>query len=406
MSNLQIKVHSAMNEFSSTAWNELHHDSNPFLRYEFLHALEEHQCVSPKFGWIPRHIGLYENDSLVAAMPLYEKHNNYGEFVFDQAWSEAWQHAGLNYYPKLVSAIPYSPVLGSRLLTHPKLDLAHQDRLKTQLIESVQQLCLQNNLSGVHLLFSSPKQQDWLAQQSNWLYRQDCQFHWLNQSYEHFDDFLATLTAKKRKNIKQERQSVKNSGVTFRLLNGETAKTKDWAQFEMFYQKTFIEKWGTPTLNRAFFEAVATALPKQVLLVLADDSNGQCIAGSLMFQSDTHLYGRHWGCTSEVKNLHFEACFYQGIEHAIKQGLQVFEPGAGGEHKIARGFVPVSMQSAHWLSHNPFPDAIDRFIFHEKQAVAAYIQDCLVHVPYKNTDCFYHTDNKPKPITSVKKEAL
>jgi len=406
MTQALLKVHNTMDAFSSQAWNALLPDTCPFVRYEFLQALEQHQCVSPEFGWIPRHIGLYKNNDLVAAMPLYEKHNNYGEFVFDQAWSEAWQHAGLNYYPKLVSAIPYSPVLGPRLLTHPKLDLAHQERLQTQLIESVQQLCLQNNLSGAHLLFSNPTQQNWLAKQPNWLSRQDCQFHWLNQGYEHFDDFLATLTAKKRKNIKQERQSVKKSGVTFRLLNGETATKEDWAQFELFYQKTFIEKWGTPTLNRAFFEAIATALPKQVLLVLADDSNGQCIAGSLMFQSDTHLYGRHWGCISEVKNLHFEACFYQGIEHAIRQGLQVFEPGAGGEHKIARGFIPIAMQSAHWLSYNPFPEAINRFIFQEKQAVESYMQDCIAHAPYKNTDNFYLAKGKPKPIMQIEKEHL
>ena len=389
MSQIVLKVHTTMSAFTALEWNSLLTDHNPFLRHEFLHALEEHQCVSEQFGWFPRHIGLYQDDKLVAAMPLYEKHNNYGEFVFDQPWSEAWKQVGLAYYPKLVSAIPYSPVLGQRLLSHPELDDQQTEHIKGLLIKSLHHLCDKTQMSGVHILFSDAVQQSWLDQQDQWLYRQDCQFHWFNQNYQTFDDFLATLTAKKRKNIKQERKSVEKAGFTFRCLNGHSANSSDWAQFDIFYQKTFNDKWGTPTLNQTFFEAVASALPDQVLLVLADDPDGQCIAGSLMFQSDTHLYGRHWGSTQTVKNLHFEACFYQGIEHAIKQGLQVFEPGAGGEHKIARGFVPVPMQSAHWLRENPFPEGIDRFIDEERQGINDYIEESLKHVPYKDYSVFY-----------------
>ncbi|GKT12393.1 MAG: hypothetical protein ISEC1_P1371 [Thiomicrorhabdus sp.] len=393
MPKTQIKIHNAMDEFSKSEWNSLLHDDNPFLRYEFLHALEANQCVSPQFGWIPRHIGLYQNDQLIAAMPLYEKHNNYGEFVFDQAWADAWQQVGLDYYPKLVSAIPYSPVLGQRLLVDPKFDNDTQENLKGLLIRSITSICQQNELSGVHLLFSEKNQQNWLSQQQDWLYRQDCQFHWINQGYQSFDDFLATLTAKKRKNIKQERKSVKAAGITFRVLNGHTVLPEDWVQFDIFYQKTFNEKWGTPTLNCGFFQSIADNLPDQIILVLADSADGQCIAGSLMFQSKTHLYGRHWGITQAVKNLHFETCFYQGIEHAIKQSIQVFEPGAGGEHKIARGFVPVAMQSAHWLTQNPFPEGIDHFIEQEKLATDDYMADSLTHVPYKDKTCFYQQDS-------------
>ncbi len=385
---LDIKVHSQISEISADDWNALLSDNNPFMRHEFLHALEEHQCVCPKFGWIPKHIGVYENDSLIGAMPLYEKHNNYGEFVFDQAWSNAWQQVGLNYYPKLVSAAPYTPALGDRLLTSNDLDKSRQALIQGQLTETVQRLCLEQELSGAHVLFPNKSQQAWLTEQPEWLHRHDCQFHWFNQNYQNFDDFLATLSAKKRKNIKQERKSVANAGITFRVLNGLTATEQDWQQFAAFYQKTFIEKWSTPTLNVDFFKTVAQALPLQIVLVLADQ-NDQCIAGSLMFRSETHLYGRHWGCLQEVKNLHFEACFYQGIEYAIENGLQVFEPGAGGEHKIARGFVPIAMQSSHWLRVNPFPEGIERFILEEKQAVEEYAADCLKHAPYKETDGFY-----------------
>jgi len=386
-----------MQSFDKNEWNSLLHDQNPFLRYEFLNALEQHHCVSQKFGWIPRHLALYQNEKLVAAVPLYEKHNNYGEFVFDQAWSEAWQSIGLNYYPKLVSGIPYSPVLGQRLLTLSTLSSEDQIQLKSQLMEALKIVCDQFKMSGVHLLFSEADQQSWLSKQPDLLHRQDCQFHWFNQDYETFDDFLATLTAKKRKNIKQERKSVQQSGITFRLLNGHTAQGADWGQFDIFYQKTFNEKWGTPTLNRGFFEAVAKDLPEQVLLVLADDPNGQCIAGSLMFQSNTHLYGRHWGATENVKNLHFEACFYQGIEHAIKQGIKVFEPGAGGEHKIARGFVPVALHSSHWLRENPFSEGIDRFIGEEKRGVEDYMHESLAHVPYKDKHQFYKNNRLFQP---------
>ena len=391
-----IKIHSQISEIPAADWNTLLGDSTPFIRHEFLHALEEHQCVSEKFGWIPKHIALYDNGLLIAAMPLYEKHNNYGEFVFDQAWSDAWQQVGLNYYPKLVSAIPYTPALGERLLISDRMNTSQQQQIRGQLIRVIQTLCVEESLSGAHILFPKISQQAWLAEQSEWLHRHDCQFHWFNQHYQSFDDFLATLSAKKRKNIKQERKSVFNAGITFRVLNGLTATEDDWQLFAAFYQKTFIEKWSTPTLNVEFFKAVAQTLPLQIVLVLADQ-NQQCIAGSLMFRSETHLYGRHWGCAQEVKNLHFEACFYQGIEYAIQQGLQVFEPGAGGEHKIARGFVPIAMQSSHWLRVNPFPEGIERFILQEKQAVEDYAADCLKHAPYRDTDCFYQATKKDLP---------
>lgn len=389
----RVQIHSNIAEIPKNQWNALVENNQPFLQYDFLYGLEKHQCVSEKFGWIPHHIAVYDlQDTLVAALPLYEKHNNYGEFVFDQSWEQAWNQVGLAYYPKLVSATPYTPVLGQRFLVktfqeHPQA-IEQQEALTTLLFDNMTHYCEKNSMSGAHILFAKPNQQAWLAQQQNQhpqhLYiRHDCQFHWHNQNYRCFDDFLAQLKPKKRKNIRQERKAIAQTGISYRILDGHQATQKDWQDFDYFYQKTFIEKWSTPTLNLAFFKHIGETLADNIVLVLAD-LNGQCIAGALMFKSDTHLYGRHWGASQTVKNLHFEVCFYQGIEYAIKHNLQVFEPGAGGEHKIARGFSPVAMQSSHWLTINPFVQAMDDFILQEQQVVNDYIEDCIAHSPYKD----------------------
>lgn len=367
-----------MAELNQNAWNALVKDNNPFLRYEFLQALEEHNSVGEHFGWLPRHIAIYENDDLIAAMPVYEKYNSYGEFVFDNAWADAWQRVGLPYYPKLVVAVPYTPTMGQRLL------VKHDDvaQLNRMLLDTLKALAEKRQASGVHILFPETKEQDWLQQQAGMFSRHDCQFHWRNQAYQCFDDFLSALTAKKRKNIRQERRRVVNAGVTFRVLDGHTATAKDWQEFSFFYQNTFDEKWGTATLNEAFFNAVAKALPEQIVLVMADQHD-ECIAGALMYRSDTALYGRYWGCSKHIDALHFEACYYQGIEYCIEQGLQRFEPGAQGEHKIARGFVPTQTRSSHWLAENPFQASIEQFVQHEKEATAQYVEDCMQHIPYR-----------------------
>ena len=372
-------------QINRQAWNALVEDNNPFLRHEFLQALEDHQCVSAAFGWYPQHVALYDEGRLIAAMPLYVKTNSYGEFVFDQAWSQAWQSVGLSYVPKWVSAIPYAPVTGQRFLIAADQDA---NKIRALLVKYLQQIALEQGISGWHILFAEhyaeSNDQAWLSAQSDWLIRQDCHFHWFNRGYHTFDDFLAQLKPKKRKNIKQERRKVNEAGVTFRLLNGHTASEQDWHTFAHFYQKTFDEKHSLATLNQGFFQAVAKALPDQVLLVMAD-REGMCIAGSLMFMSDTTLFGRHWGCVEQLDSLHFEACYYQGIEFAIEQGLQRFEPGAGGEHKIARGFEPVKTQSAHWLAHNPFEQGIAQFLVDEKRMIEEYYADCVLHSPYQTT---------------------
>ncbi|MBF0265902.1 MAG: N-acetyltransferase [Gammaproteobacteria bacterium] len=375
---MEIKILSSFSEVNCQQWNALLIENNPFVRYEFLNALEVNACADAKFGWIPRHIAIFENNELIAACLLYEKHNTYGEFVFDHAWSEAYQRNGLAYFPKLVSCIPFNPIQGQRFLCAP----GREGELFPSLLNTIQEIAQKYQYSSFHCLFSSDVEQDWFQEQGL-LSRHDCQFHWFNDKYQSFDDFLSKLSSRKRKNIRKERERVKQAGVTFRILNGSTATDKDWQDFTRFYLKTFEDKWGMATLNENFFKQVARDLPEQIVLVLADKGD-KCIAGALMYRSDTNLYGRFWGCDTEVEYLHFEACYYQGIDYCIEHGLKKFEPGAQGEHKIARGFVPTLTRSSHWLSAPYFQQAILQFTEHEKSAVKNYMDNLHQHLPYKS----------------------
>lgn len=374
---LVVRVHDGLSEISAAAWNALVTDNHPFLKHEFLAAMEEHGCVGEHFGWIPMHLGSYAGEELVGAMPLYRKLNSYGEFVFDHAWEEAWRRVGLSYFPKLVSAVPYTPATGVRMLAKPGLETPCRELF----LHTAQALVTEYSGSGVHWLFPEDGELRFLKSK-HLVVRNDCQFHWHNQGYQTFDDFLIRLSARKRKNIRRERRKVRDAGVTLRRLNGFTASDKDWQDFTHFYNRLFDGKWGMATFNQGFFTAVARALPEQVLLVLAD-YRGECVAGALMFASDTTLYGRHWGCTEELDSLHFEACYYQGIEHCIEKGLQVFEPGAQGEHKVARGFNPVKTASAHWIAEPGFREPIQRFAGLEQRSIKEYIHQLASQTAYR-----------------------
>ncbi|MCB1637372.1 MAG: N-acetyltransferase [Thiothrix sp.] len=375
---MQIEVLASLDQVDARQWNALVQDNNPFVRHEFLAALEHHGCVGEAFGWLPRHLLVRDQGHLVGAMPLYEKYNTYGEFVFDHAWADAYKRHGLDYFPKLVSAIPYTPAGGQRLLVQP----GREQTIYPLLLGAALQLTQELEASSFHCLFPLAQEQDFMEQQ-HLIVRHDCQFHWPNQGYACFEDFLAQLVAKKRKNIRQERRKVQDAGVQVRCLNGYTATAADWERFAFFYRHTFESKWGFPTLNEGFFREVAEKLPEQVLLVMADQG-GECIAGALMFSSATRLYGRHWGCTAYFDSLHFEACYYQGIEHCIRQGLQVFEPGAQGEHKLARGFVPTLTRSSHWLAADVFREPIRQYSRRECHGVAEYMQSAWQHLPYQD----------------------
>lgn len=375
---MEIKIHQHIADIPAQDWNRLLAEDNPLLRHEFLLAMEQNGCVGETFGWLPYHLALYEEKQMIAAMPLYAKLNSYGEFVFDHSWADAYQRAGLAYFPKLVSAVPYTPATGQRLLVAPG---RHQE-LYPLVMKVVESFATENNFSGFHCLFPNAQEQNFFNQQA-YLMRHDCQYHWFNQGYQNFDEFLSALASRKRKNIRRERDSVKQQGIRIRRLNGHDATEKDWQDFAGFYNKTFEEKWGMATFNQAFFMQVAQALPDNVLLVLADKEE-RCIAGALMYVSDQRLYGRHWGCTEKIHNLHFEVCYYQGIEYCIEHQLSCFEPGAQGEHKVARGFVPVMTSSAHWLASEQFTEPVRSFCQHEKQAVSEYIDDLKQRLPYRS----------------------
>lgn len=377
MSGRRLVIHPRIDGIPAPAWNALVRDNHPFLRHEFLQALEAHGCVGDGFGWRPCHIALYEGERLIGAMPLYEKDNGYGEFVFDQAWADAYRRAGLDYYPKLVSAVPYTPAAGQRLLYCP----GRGEEVSPVLLQAAEALCRERGASGVHLLFPDRENLEFLVPRPL-LVRHDCQFHWHNRGYRDFDDFLARLTARKRKKIRQERRRVREAGVTLRRLDGHRAGDRAWRDFGRFYRRLFEEKWGMATLNEGFFRQVAAQLPGQTLLVLADQA-GECIAGALMYRSDDTLYGRHWGAVREVHALHFEACYYQGIEYCIEHGLRRFEPGAQGEHKLARGFLPTLTRSCHWLADCPFQPAIAAFVAHERDAVDDYMARMEASTPYR-----------------------
>ncbi len=375
---MQIQIHHSIDDIPASQWNALLASDYPFMQHQFLAAMEHHGCVGEAFGWLPRHVAIYEDDALIAAMPLYEKHNSYGEFVFDHSWADAYRRAGHPYFPKLVCAVPYTPATGPRLL----VATGQEEQLWPMLLEMARQLADAIGASGFHCLFQTPEEHAFTARSA--LTRHDCQFHWKNRNYRHFDDFLATLKSKKRKNIRQERRRIAAQGITFRVLDGHSATTTDWTHFSHFYQRTFDEKWGMATFNQGFFEEVGRTMPESIVLVLAD-LDGDCIAGALMYRSSDVLYGRHWGCTLDIDLLHFETCYYQGIDYCIEHGLKHFEPGAQGEYKAARGFVPTLTRSSHYLFDRLFYDAIERFCAQERDAVADYIDEMRRHLPYKES---------------------
>jgi predicted N-acyltransferase len=371
----QFRVLTGMHEIAATAWNRLA-GNQPFLSHAFLQALETSRCVSAETGWLPQHLTLYEGEHLVAAMPLYAKNHSYGEYVFDWAWAEAYQRNGLSYYPKLLSAIPFTPVSGSRLLVESD---AHRVQLAHAAIDHARAI----GASSFHCLFPSP-QDSAALQQAGLMIRNGVQFHWINHGFANFDAYLAEMSHDKRKKIKQERRRVSEAGIRFRQLTGDEIRSEDWAFFTGCYDNTYREHCSTPYLNLDFFQRIGRALPDNVLMIVAS-RDGTDIAAALNFYDSTTLYGRYWGTHAYSPALHFETCYYQAIEFCIARGIKLFEGGAQGEHKLARGFLPVETSSAHWLAHPRFAEAVETFLERESLGVADYIGELNEHSPFKNT---------------------
>ncbi|MFT5259570.1 MAG: putative N-acyltransferase [Saprospiraceae bacterium] len=374
---IELSSYTSIDKIDAAQWNALVDDNHPLLQHAVLLAMETYKSIGPETGWIPRYIAAEEGGKLIGAVPLYEKHNSWGEFVFDHAWADAYQRHGLSYYPKLVAGIPFSPVFGQKLLAVPD----RLDEVRQLLMQGCIAVTKQLEASSVHFLFPTTDEQALLVEQGL-MARHDCQYHWHNQSYNYFEDFLACLTAKKRKNIRQERSAVVKAGVTVRRLNGVTATSEDWQDFCHFYALTYERKWGQPIFSQAFFESVAQILGERLVLVMGYLEDN-AIAAALMYQGDKVLYGRHWGCDRRIDGLHFELCYYQGIEHCIEHGLALFEPGAQGEHKVARGFNPVLTHSAHWVGDERFVPSIRQFCEHEKESVLGHIERVEQHLAYK-----------------------
>jgi predicted N-acyltransferase len=376
---MRIRLLDSLADVPAAAWNALVQDDNPFLDHAFLRALEQHDCVGPRTGWLPRHLVCDDGRGhLLGAMPLYLKDNSYGEFVFDWSWASACERAGLAYYPKLVSAIPFTPATGQRLLLAPGPDAP---AVAQSLIDRALEEARRQKLSSAHWLFPLTTEQDWLVEQGL-LPRFGYQFHWHNAGYRDFADFLDTLNAKKRKNIKRERRLVSDAGLDLEMLPGQRLSDSQWHTVHQCYRSTFHRLGGVPTLTLPFFQDIATTLGERLRVVLARQ-RGRIVATAICWRSTTTLYGRHWGCAAEFDSLHFEACYYQGIDYCIRHPLLHFEPGAQGEHKLARGFLPTVTGSAHWIAHAGFRRAIAEFLQRETPAVKNYVAELAQHSPYR-----------------------
>ncbi len=384
-SPLNMRVLTSLSAIDRATWNRcaLHPDSghNPFVSHEFLKALEDSGCATAETGWLGQHIVL-ENDAGIALgiMPLYLKSHSYGEYVFDHGWADAYHRAGGHYYPKLQASVPFSPVTGPRLLVHPDQD---PSQMRKRLINAALALAEARQVSSLHVTFAEKPEWDLMAR-CGLLKRQDQQFHWINQGYNSFEDFLGSLSSRKRKNIRKERREALADGISVEILTGSDITESHWDSYFTFYMDTANRKWGRPYLNREFFSHLGAALADRVILILCR-RNRRYIAGALNLLGDETLYGRYWGCIEDHRYLHFEVCYYQAIDYAIQTGLKKVEAGAQGEHKLARGYVPIETYSAHWIANPAFRQAVAAYLQRERAALREDMEYLWDFTPFKKT---------------------
>lgn len=374
MNSPTLKIIENIADIPPAEWNALAGD-DPMLSHAFFLALQESGCAMPQFGWKAQFLTLWQEDHLLGAMPLYLKMNSYGEHVFDFAWAEAYHRHGLRYYPKLVCTVPFTPVTGRRFL-------AASDEMRGLLLKHALQYAKDTGVSSLHCLFLN--EADALeAQTQGMLLRQDVQFHWQNQGYRDFDDFLATLSRDKRKRIKQERRKIQEEGITVQCVSGQDATPDQWAFFASCYLRTQQLHNSPHQLNEDFFRRIGVALPQNTLLVIAT-RDGHPIASALNYVTRDALHGRSWGTFEFHSGLHFETCYYRAIEYCITHNIKTFEGGAGGEHKLARGFLPAITRSAHWLAQPQFAQAVENYLIEEADAIAEYVDDLNERSPFKH----------------------
>ncbi|MEM8984289.1 MAG: GNAT family N-acetyltransferase [Pseudomonadota bacterium] len=380
-SRLHIQFHDQVTDIAASEWDALTgRAAPPFMRHAFLSALESSGSVAPEQGWEPIHLSATsDSGQLIAVMPLYLKHHSWGEFVFDWAWADAYQRAGLAYYPKLISASPFTPAGAQRLLIAKDVEAP---AVADGVLQAVEQLARGNQLSSIHLQFLANSDASY-CRERGYVLRKDCQFHWRNNNYADFDAFLATFSSAKRKKVRRERRRLAEAGIQFEHIAGPDLSREDLDIAFGLTRQTFIMRGREPYLNRDFFTALQSALPKALHVVFANNGDKR-IAAAVFYKSADTLYGRYWGSDADYHSLHFETCYYQGIDLAIREGLAVFEPGTQGEHKISRGFLPVETWSAHWLSHAAFATAIGDHVERERAHIDSYMAAVNDHSPYRS----------------------
>ncbi len=375
----EVRGYRRLDNLPAAAWDALHDGRNPFVRHAFLSGLETQGCLRPEWGWSPLHLTVWDGDELIAAAPGYLKQNSHGEFVFDHAWAHAYAQYGQEYFPKWLGAVPYSPVTGPRLL-------ARDADAARVLLDGMIALVEDNGLSSAHVNFHTAGEEVLFdAHRAQWLLRHDVQYHWHRQPDWHdFDAFLAAMDHKHRKNIRQERNKVRQAGIELRTLHGDEATPADLAAMHGFYLKTFHEYGNSPALTLEFLQHLARTMPRALVIFLAE-RDGKPLAGALCLRGSDTLYGRYWGGDA-LPGLHFETCYYQGIEYCLREGLDRFEPGAQGEHKIARGFLPTEVRSRHWIADPGFREPLAEWCAQERASVHRYARDLRAHSPFRHAD--------------------
>ena len=374
-----LRVETDITAISAADWDACAGADNPFVSHAFLAALEESGSAKGKTGWLPQHLIVESPDGrMLGVAPAYVKSHSYGEYVFDHGWAQAIERAGGRYYPKLQVSVPFTPATGPRLLVAPGDD---REAVRRTLVSGLKAIADNRDLSSVHATFLEAE--DRLAFETDgWLIRYGCQYHWRNDGYTTFDDFLGALSSRKRKDMRKERQQIAASDIEMVTLTGGDLKPEHWDVFYRFYIDTSDRKWGSPYLTKDFFQRIGRTMADRIVLILAR-RHGQWVAGALNLLGSDTLYGRNWGCAADFKFLHFETCYYQAIDFAIAQGLTRVEAGAQGEHKIQRGYLPVRMESAHWIAHPGLRDAIAHFLQRERPAMEDQIAGLTEHSPFR-----------------------
>jgi uncharacterized protein len=391
--SLTLEIAESLQQIDAQSWDALT-GRMPLLSHAFLNAMETSNSVGHGTGWQPCPMLVHDDGRLVGAIPLFVKSHSYGEYVFDWSWAEAYQRNGLNYYPKLIAAIPFSPVTSARFLV---ADVANAASIKAVMLQALLEVMHKHQLSSVHILFPDQTSAA-LLKQAGWLERHGVQFRWENEDFESFDAFLIQLTQEKRKKIRQERRKVDASGVICRRIKGLQITDEEWDFFYQCYCNTYVEHRSTPYLSAGFFKSIALSMPENILLIMAS-LDGEPIASALNFYDQDTLYGRYWGCMQYVPNLHFELCYYQAQEFCIEEKVRYFEGGAQGEHKLARGFKPKATCSFHQIANQEFAQSIADFLTRESLGVAEYTNELEQRAPFKlgvdsNSNIIFNGNNK------------